>query len=46
MVKNPERIIERIEEAKREALAEHQSRIDPWLYTNLKSVWDGGGVAD
>lgn len=46
MVKKPERIIARIEEAKRETLAEHQSRIDPWLYINLKSVWDGSGVAD
>lgn len=46
MVKNPERIIARIEETKRETLAEHQSRIDPWLYINLKSVWDGSGVAD
>ncbi len=40
MVKNPESVIERIEEAKRETLSEHQSRIDPWLHANLKSVWD------
>ena len=45
MVKHPERMIERIEEAKRETLAEFQSRIDPWLYRNLKSVWGGSGVA-
>jgi len=44
MVKHPERIIERIEEAKRDTLAEYQSRIDPWLYRNLKSVWSGSGV--
>ena len=44
MVKHPTRIIERIEEAKRDTLAEYQSRIDPWLYRNLKSVWGGSGV--
>ncbi len=46
MVKNPERIIDRIEEAKYNTLADYQSRIDPWLYRNLKSVWGGGGVTD
>ncbi|MBC7786474.1 MAG: type II toxin-antitoxin system HipA family toxin [Methylophilaceae bacterium] len=46
MVKNPEKIIERIEEAKHETLAKYQNRIDPWLYINLKSVWGGSGVVD
>ncbi len=27
-------------------LSEHQSRIDPWLHANLKSVWDKSGAVN
>lgn len=44
MVKNAEKVIDKIETYKRETLAEYRSMINPWLYENLKSVWAGRGV--
>jgi len=43
MVKDPKKVIDRIETAKQETLSMHQSRIDSWLYNELKSAWSGKG---
>jgi serine/threonine-protein kinase HipA len=44
MVKNAEKVIEKIEAFKDETLMEYRSKIDPWLFENLKSVWSGRGA--
>ena len=41
MVKNSEKVIEKIQTFKEETLIDCRSRIDPWLFENLKSVWSG-----
>ena len=44
MVRDPKKVIDRIEAAKHETLSAHQSRIDPWLYNGLKLIWSGEGI--
>jgi serine/threonine-protein kinase HipA len=44
MVKTAEKVIEKIEAFKDETLMEYRSKIDPWLFENLKSVWSGRGA--
>lgn len=39
MVKNPEKIIEKIENARQEILVEYKSNINDWLWRQLKDVW-------
>ena len=41
MVKNAEKVIEKIQTFKEETLIDCRSRIDPWLFENLKAVWSG-----
>jgi serine/threonine-protein kinase HipA len=44
MVKNAEKVVDKIETIMQETLIEYRSMIDPWLFDNLKSVWSGKGV--
>jgi serine/threonine-protein kinase HipA len=43
MVKNAEKMIDKIETFKEETLNDCRSIIHPWLFNNLKSVWAGRG---